>query len=76
MKVIGKEEISKEFGLLIREARQKKGLYQADIAKELGISRTYYAYIETGKRDAYFSLAINICCFLDLDIGGLKKLLK
>lgn len=76
MKTIGKEEISKDFGLLIREARQKKGLYQADIAKELGISRVYYSYIETGKRDAYFSTAINICRILDLDICTLEELLK
>ena len=39
MKTINKEKVSKEFGQFIREAREKKGLYQADIAEQLGVSR-------------------------------------
>ena len=76
MKTIDKEKISTEFGLFIREAREKKGLYQADVAEQIGVSRVYYTYIETGKRDIYFTLALNICRVLDLDLGEFMKYLK
>ena len=67
------EKISKEFGAFIREGRQKKGLKQEDVAKQVDISRPYYTMIEAGKRDAYFALAINICRVLDLDISKFAK---
>jgi transcriptional regulator with XRE-family HTH domain len=76
MKVIDKEIVMEEFGSFIRSARENKGLLQAEIAEEVGVSRSYYAYIETGKREIYFSLAINICRVLDLDINYFIKNLK
>ena len=76
MKTVSKEKISEEFGLYIREARERKGLYQADVAEQLGVSRVYYTYIETGKRDIYFTLAVNICRVLDLDISEFVKRMK
>lgn len=76
MNTVSKEKISKEFGQFVREAREKKGLYQADIAEQLGMSRGYYTHIEAGNRDIYFTLAINICRVLDLDINDFIKRLK
>lgn len=76
MKTVSKEKISTEFGVFIREARERKGLYQADVAEQLGVSRVYYTYIETGKRDIYFTLAVNICRVLDLDISEFVKRMK
>ena len=76
MKVIDKEIIAVEFGSFIRNARESKGLLQADVAEELGVSRAYYGFIESGKREIYFSLAINICRVLDLDINYFIKNLK
>ena len=76
MKTIDKEKISVEFGAFVREAREKKGLYQADVAEKLGVSRSYYAYIEAGSREIYFTLAINLCRVLDLDINDFIKTLK
>lgn len=76
MKVVEKETISVEFGKFIREARENKGLYQADVAKMLGVSRVYYTHIEAGYRDIYFTLAVNICRVLDLNINDFMKLLK
>lgn len=76
MKTIQKDKISTEFGTYIREARESKGLYQADVAEKIGVSRVYYTYIEAGKRDIYFTLAINICRVLDLDINEFMKRLK
>lgn len=76
MKAIDKETISAEFGTFIREAREKKGLYQADVADKIGVSRSYYGHIETGNRDIYFSLAVNLCRVLDLNINDFMKCLK
>ena len=76
MKMIDKEKIATEFGAFIREAREQKGLLQADIAGKLGVSRSYYAYIESGSREIYFTLAINICQVLNLDITEFMKRLK
>ena len=76
MKIIDKEIVTKEFGLFIREAREKKGLYQSDIAEQLGVSRAYYTHIEAGNREIYFTLAVNICRILDLDLGEFAKFLR
>ena len=76
MNPIAKEKISAEFGAFLREAREKQGLYQADIAEKIGTSRSYYAYIENGQRDIYFPLAINICRVLNLDVNEFMERLK
>ena len=76
MKVIEKDKISAEFGAFIREAREQKGLYQADVAEMIGVSRSYYAFIEGGQRDIYLTLAVNLCRVLDLDIGNFMSRLK
>lgn len=76
MKMFEKEIIAKEFGAFIREARESKGIYQADIAEQLGVSRSYYTMIEAGNREIYFSLAVNICAVLDLNINEFMKRLK
>ena len=76
MKAIDKEKISAEFGTFVRVARERKGLYQADVAEQIGVSRSYYAFIEAGKRDIYFTLAVNLCRVLDLNIDDFMKCLK
>ena len=76
MKAVDKEQIAVEFGDFIREAREQKGLYQADVAEKIGVSRSYYAFIENGKRDIYFTLAVNLCRVLDLNINDFMKKLK
>lgn len=76
MKVIEKEKVASEFGRFVREARESKGLLQADVAEKLGVSRSYYTMIEAGNREIYFTLAINICRVLDLNISDFMKHLK
>jgi transcriptional regulator with XRE-family HTH domain len=76
MKAIDKEKISVEFGTFVREARERKGLYQADVAEKLGVSRSYYAFIEGGQRDIYLTLAVNLCRVLDLNINDFMTRLK
>ena len=76
MKTIDKEKIAVEFGAFIREARDRQGLLQVDVAEKLGVSRSYYAFIESGSREIYFTLAINICQVLNLDISDFMKRVK
>ena len=76
MKAIDNNKIAVEFGAFIRETRESKGLYQADVAKMVGVSRSYYAFIENGQREVYFSLAVNICRVLGLDLGDFIDRLK
>ena len=40
----------------LKEARLKKGLTQKQVAEQLGISETYYQYIEYGKRTGDFEI--------------------
>lgn len=49
MKTLDKEKVVVEFGRFIREARETKGLLQADVAEKLGVSRSYYGHIEIGR---------------------------
>ena len=76
MKMNSKEDVAKEFGAFIREEREKRGLYQFEVAGKLGLSRSYYTQIESGSRDIYFSTAVDICNILDLDLGTFMKRLK
>lgn len=76
MKITDKEKIAVEFGTFIREARERQGLLQADVAEQVGVSRSYYCFIEAGKREIYFTLALNICQVLKLNINDFMKYLK
>lgn len=50
-----------EFGKKLREIRERKNLYQEDVAKAVGISATYYAGIERGEENPTFSVLEEIC---------------
>ena len=76
MKMVEKENVATEFGRIIREAREKKGLFQADVAQQLGVCRSYYAMIESGNREIYFTTAINLCRILNVDISDFMKNMK
>jgi transcriptional regulator with XRE-family HTH domain len=41
----------KDIAKIFREAREKSGLTQAEVAKKAGISTNYYARIERGRED-------------------------
>ena len=76
MKSFDEEKVAKEFGAFIREAREKKGLKQAEVAMQLGICRPYYCYIEQGARSIYFSRAFQICKILGVSLDDFEKLLE
>ncbi len=40
----------------LKEARQKAGMTQKQVAEHLGISERYYRFIETGTRDGDFKM--------------------
>ncbi len=40
----------------LKEARQKAGMTQKEVAKNLNISERYYRFIESGKRDGDFDI--------------------
>lgn len=43
--------ITKDLGKRIRELRQQTGLSQEKFALKIGMNRTYFASVETGKRN-------------------------
>lgn len=43
--------ITIEFGKRVRELRNKTGLSQEKFALKIGMDRTYYASVESGKRN-------------------------
>lgn len=43
------EKVRKDFGSKIRQAREKAGMTQADVAEKSGINISYYAKIERGE---------------------------
>jgi DNA-binding XRE family transcriptional regulator len=76
MKTFDKEKVAVEFGAFVREARERQGMLQADVAEKLGVSRSYYTLIEAGKRDIYFATAVDICRILRLDFDEFVKRMK
>ena len=73
MKMIEREKALIEFGRAIRSARENKDWFQAEVAEKLGISSSYYAMIENGDREIYFTLALNICRVLEVDVCEFMK---
>lgn len=71
MELLEKEKIAAKFGSFVREAREKCGRQQGEVAETLGISRAYYCYIEAGRRQIPLALAINICRLLEIKIDDL-----
>jgi transcriptional regulator with XRE-family HTH domain len=76
MSTIESAKIVKEFGVFIRERRENLGLFQADVATRVGISRGYYAHFENGSRGVDLVMALKICRALGLSIGDFEKLLR
>jgi transcriptional regulator with XRE-family HTH domain len=55
-----------EFGRKVREIRDKKRWTQEEVAKNVGISETYYAGIERGEQNLTFSVMEKICKVLNV----------
>lgn len=63
-----------KFGNLVRDARITLGLTQKDLAKIVGVSTSYFTYIEAGDRNISLDLAIKLCDILNLSVDSFIKL--
>lgn len=59
---VGLEKMGKK----IKEAREKAGLTQADVAKKVGLDTNYYATIERGEKYPSFKRLHKIATLLGL----------
>lgn len=73
MRIKNQPDCPAMFGAFIKAAREKQGLYQRNVADELGVTQAYYSQIENGLRDVDLELAISICKILKLDILDFVK---
>jgi len=55
----------------LRELRDETGLTQADVAGTLGISPTYFTYIESGRCDPGLWTAYRLAAFYGKPVGEL-----
>lgn len=74
MKLLDEKDCVVAFGEFVRKGRDKKGLYQAEVAEMLGISQGYYSHIELGNREVPLTLALKICSVLGLDLNDFVAL--
>lgn len=68
MVTLDKAACLKKLGEAFREERTKKGLYQSDVAEQVGIRQSHYSMIENGLRDAEFVTIVKICKLLQVDL--------
>ncbi|WP_338868483.1 helix-turn-helix transcriptional regulator [Spirosoma sp. SC4-14] len=61
-------EITEQVGQLIREARQKKGLSQLELAELLGITKGAVSGYETGKQNLTVGTLHKIALALDMPL--------
>lgn len=65
--------LQKEFGSLIRAAREKKKLTQERLSELTGITEVYLRDLENGSYTATWIIWLRLCTVLDLDITRLQK---
>lgn len=53
-------------GAAVRQARQDKGLTQADVAARAGVSRPWLSHLENGKRSVELGKVLAVLDALDL----------
>ena len=69
MQFLDNKKIYIQFGAFVRQGREKKQLFQTEVAQRVGVSQAYYSQIENGSRQIPMVLAINICMALDLNFN-------
>ena len=63
-----------EIGIYISELAVNAGLSQADLAREINISRQLLSYVISGKREMSLQVAMKLESFFSLPDGELMKL--
>ena len=66
-----KNPLLRKFGILVHDARVKKGLSQEELGFELDLHRTYIGMIERAERNISFSHALKLIQYLDINIKEL-----
>ena len=56
----------KEFGLRLKDVRKDSGMSQADVADEIGVTKSAYANYEQGTREPSLKVLKAICDTLDV----------
>ena len=54
--------------ITLREARNKKGYTQEEVARASGVTLRYYSRVEKGESTPTVTVAIKICSFLDQNV--------
>lgn len=68
--------IQKSFGLAIRQLRLESGMSQEKFALHIGMDRTYYASVESGKRNISLNNIEKISLGFNLPISELFNLVS
>ena len=68
--------ILRQFGQRVKELRHKQGYSQEEFANIAGFSRSYYAEIETGRRNVSLLNLLKILKYLDADASELPGLVR
>jgi len=66
MTVVGNVKTQEKIGRRLREIRDRKKLFQEEIASAVGISITYYAGIERGEENPTIAVIEKICNVLKI----------
>ncbi len=66
MTVHANEQSQQKMGKKLRDIRERKRLFQEEVAKAVGISITYYAGIERGEENPTFAVLEKLCNVLKI----------
>lgn len=67
------EDYSKRLGDNLKKIRMKKSITQIEIAKKLGVDRSFVSNIENGKTNPTLSTITNLANALDVPVNELLK---
>ena len=68
-----KDKIDPKLATQIRETREKKGLTQAEVARQADVTETFYAMTERGETNPSYAKLKNILKVLGLKIVAKKQ---
>ncbi|WP_368974939.1 helix-turn-helix domain-containing protein [Caldifermentibacillus hisashii] len=69
-------DLQKEFGKLLRKARENKGLTQEELALSCELDRTYISLLERGKRSPTLKKIFDLCEKLEVTPSDLIRELE